>query len=128
MRLKVIETAARMLGSVLVNLDLTGCWGDVSAGPGAAPRGALTLGRGRQGGRHFHLWGSGQQHDQEQPFPPGSARASLSWTMTRRLSSLGRGNGMWEPCLRPALPTLEGKSGDQHPRPEVLGFLNLIIG
>ena len=26
MRLKVIETAGRKLGSVLVNLDLTGCW------------------------------------------------------------------------------------------------------
>ena len=28
MKLKVIETAGRKLGSVLVNLDLTGCWWD----------------------------------------------------------------------------------------------------
>ena len=52
MRLNAIKMAGRKLNRVLVNLDLTGCWwGDdcflCACKARAAPRGALTLGRGQ---------------------------------------------------------------------------------
>ena len=73
MRLKVIETAGRNLGSVLVM---------------------------RSG---YYRTTKGQKADIEGNKVDKSA-----------LASVGKGIGMWELCLRPALPTLPGMSGDQH--------------